>query len=166
MAIATFRGEKNIGEITDKLFSRLTPKQRKRVEVELLKANPQLRDIKKLKKGTVLRVPKIPELKAKTNRSLENPDDQIAQDLSEALDTFGEYMKQRFEVAQDSVKQQIKLTKSAQFKKGISDSEVLIETASEAVKALDVRSKKIASQIKDLNSLIPDIIKDIENRLL
>ena len=46
MPIATFRGEKTVAAIADKLFVKLTPKQREKAEAALIKENPQLRDRK------------------------------------------------------------------------------------------------------------------------
>ena len=74
MSIATYRGERSISEIADKIYKRLTPRQREKAEAAILKANPQLRNIRNLRKGSVLRVPDLPELRAKTNRDLDNPD--------------------------------------------------------------------------------------------
>lgn len=94
MAVTTFRGEKNLGELADKLFTRLTPRQREKVEDALLKANPQLDQITELRSGTLLKVPDLPELRAKAKRAGDGPDDQLAAHLDAELAAFGKHLTQ------------------------------------------------------------------------
>ena len=103
MAVTTFRGEKNLGELADKLFTRLTPRQREKVEDALLKANPQLDQITELRSGTLLKVPDLPELRAKAKRAGDGPDDQLAAHLDAELAAFGKHLTQRFAAAQEAV---------------------------------------------------------------
>lgn len=166
MAIATFRGERSVSEITNKLFTKLTPLQREKAEAALLKANPQLSNIRKLPKGSILRVPDLPELRAKTNRSLENPDDQIVKDITESLDAFSKHMRQQVDSEQKSVKQQTALLKSAKFKKDISKSEQLQALAADASKALSARSKNIAERQKKIDASIKQAMKDLKEGLI
>lgn len=166
MAIATFRGERSVSEITNKLFTKLTPLQREKAETALLKANPQLSNIRKLPKGSILRVPDLPELRAKTNRSLENPDDQIVKQITESLDAFSKHMRQQVASEQKSVKQQTALLKSAKLKKDISKSEQLQALASDANKALGVRSKNIDERQKKVDETIKQAMKDLKEGLI
>lgn len=166
MAIATYRGERSVSEITNKLFTKLTPLQREKAETALLKANPQLSNIRKLPKGSILRVPDLPELRAKTNRSLESPDDQIVKHITESLDAFGKHMRQQVDSEQKSVKQQAKLLKSAKFKKDISKSEQLQALAADANKALSARSKNIAERQKKVDETIRQAVKDLKEGLI
>ena len=166
MAIATYRGERSVREITNKLFTKLTPLQREKAETALLKANPQLSNIRKLPKGSILRVPDLPELRAKTNRRLENPDDQIVKHITESLDAFGKHMRQQIDSEQKSVKQQTKLLKSAKFKKDISKSEQLQVLAADANKALSARSINIAERQKKVDETIRQAVKDLKEGLI
>jgi len=166
MAIATYRGERSVSEITNKLFTKLTPLQREKAEAALLKANPQLSNLRKLPKGSILRVPDLPELRAKTSRSLENPDDQIVKQISESLDAFNKHMRQQVDSEQKSVKQQTALLKSARFKKDISKSEQLQALASDASKALSARSKNIAERQKKVDASIKQAMKDLKEGLI
>jgi hypothetical protein len=68
MPITSFRGEKSLAEIADLMFERLTPKQREKAEAAILKANPRLSDLSTLPRGAVLKVPDLPELRAKARR--------------------------------------------------------------------------------------------------
>jgi len=166
MAIATYRGERSVSEITDKLFSKLTPLQREKAETALVKANPQLSNIRKLPKGAILRVPDLPELRAKTNRSLENPDDQIVKQITEALDAFSKHISRQVDSENASVKQQITLLKSPRFKKDISNSDELQALAADAEKALSARSKNIAERQKKVDESIRQAVKDLKEGLL
>ena len=166
MPIATFRGERSVSEITNKLFTKLTPLQRQKAETALLKANPQLSNIRKLPKGSILRVPDLPELRAKANRSLENPDDQIVKQITESLDAFSKHMRQQVASEQKSVKQQTKLLKSAGFKKDISKSEQLQALAADANKALNERSKNIAERQKNVDETIKQAMEDLKKGLI
>ena len=165
MAIATFRGERSVGEITDKLYSRLTPLQRKKAEAALIKANPQLQKIRKLPQGAILHVPDLPELRAKTNRSLENPDDQIVKNIAGALDNFAKHISKQTGDEQKAIKQQAALLKSAKFKKDISAAEVPQALAADAAKALNARSKDIEARRKKVEESIKQAMKDLKEEL-
>jgi hypothetical protein len=166
MAIATFRGESSVSEIINKLFTKLTPLQREKAETALLKANPQLSNIRKLPKGTILHVPDLPELRAKTNRSLENPDDQVVKNLADALGDFNKLMQRQISTEQESVKQQDRLIKSAKFKKDISNAPELQALAKDATKALSTRSKNIAERQKNVEAAIKQAVKDLQEGLI
>lgn len=166
MAIATYRGERNVGEITDNLYTKLTPLQREKATAALVKANPQLKNIRKLPRGTVLRVPDLPELRAKTNRDLESPDEQIVKNLAASLSSLGKQLDGQFSSEQKSVKSQVNLIKSARFKRDISKSELTKSLAADAAKALDQRSKTIAQRKKATDTAIKQAIKDLKEGFL
>ena len=162
MAIATYRGERSVSEITEKLFTRLTPAQRAKAETALVKANPQLKNIRKLPRGAILRVPDLPELRAKTTRNLENPDDQIVKHINRSLAAFSKHLGSQLSAEQDSIKQQASLLKSAKFKKDIASAEGLKGLAKEADKTLGVRSKAIGERQKKIDEAIKQVAKDFE----
>ena len=129
MAIITFRGEKDLGELADKLFTRLTPRQREKVEGELLKANPQLQEMSALRSGSVLKVPPLPELQAKAKRASDGPDDQLAALLSSELANFGKYLTPRFSASQEALLKTDELLASAEFNRAIGKDKVLRDLA-------------------------------------
>jgi len=161
MAIATYRGEKSVSEIADKLFVRLSDNQRAKAEAELLKANPQLKNITKVRTGAILHVPDMPELTAKTNRDLETPGAQIAQDLVQALNDYNKQAGGRFKTAQEAAKAQIALLKSAKFKRLLTDSPNRQALAGQAAKALDARAKDLAERQKTADKAIKQTIADL-----
>jgi phage tail protein X/ribosomal protein L12E/L44/L45/RPP1/RPP2 len=162
MPIATFRGEKTVGEIADKLYLRLTPKQRETAEAAILKANPQLSDLRAVPKGAVLRVPDIPELRAKTNRNLENPDAQIAAMVGEALTAFGVRIDQHAQSADTEIKAQLALLKGKDIKAALANAPTLQAQAQSATEALTARGKAIAADQKALQAVLKQAISDLE----
>jgi len=161
MAIATFRGEASVGEIADKLFVRLTPRQREKAEAALLKANPRLGDIGNVPGGTILHVPDIPGLRLKTTRNLENPDVQIAKDLSDALTNYNARLAERFKTERDATKTQVALLKSAEFKRELTKAPDLQALAGQAAKALDGRAKALGERQKNVEAAIRQAVADL-----
>lgn len=162
MAIASFRGEKSVAEIADKLYVRLTPKQREKAEAALLKANPQLKDLGKLRAGTILRLPDLPELRAKTNRSLDNPDALIAKSVSESLSSYVKDLDERYKNDQESTRAQIALLKSAKLKKELANAPTLQKQADEARKLLETRTKTVDVRQAAVDTAIKQASKAIE----
>lgn len=162
MPIATFRGERDVADIADHLFSKLTDNQRKKVVEQLFKANPQLRDIRKMKKGAILRVPDMPELRTKTTRSLENPDDQIADMVADALKGFEERLQTKMEEESKNIVSQLSLLKSDSFLRQVANSDVLQLLAKDATEALKKRTQDLKQQAKDVGIVIEQGMEDLK----
>jgi hypothetical protein len=159
MAVTTFRGEKNLGELADKLFARLTPRQREKVEGALLKANPQLEQISSLRTGTLLKVPDLPELRAKAKRAGDGPDDQLAAHLATELEAFDRRLTQRFAAAQEAVARTEAVLAEPELNRVIAKEPPLrdlvkqIGTANGARKqGLEERQQKFAAALKQMQS--------------
>jgi len=165
MSIATFRGESSITDIADNLFAGLTAHQRKKVEANILKANPQLSDLSKVRKGSILRIPEMPELRAKVTRNLEKPDVQIAKDLSGVMNDFLKRVTEQEAAEEASIKKQRELLKSGAFQEGVSRSEALLSLARETDKALAARSKLVNEQQKEMKSMINQGLDDLSKLL-
>jgi hypothetical protein len=163
MPIATFRGERTVAEIADKLFVRLTPRQREKAETALLKANPQLRDIKNIREGTILRVPDLPELRVKTNRNLENPDAQIVKNLNDALNAYAARLNERIKAAQEDIKTQRLLLKDRVFKREVSGSPELQALAESTAKATEARAKIISERQKQVEAATKQVLADMDD---
>lgn len=157
MAVTTFRGEKNLGELADKLFTRLTPRQREKVEDALLKANPQLDQITELRSGTLLKVPDLPELRAKAKRAGDGPDDQLAAHLDAELAAFGKHLAQRFAAAQEAAAKTESVLNEPELKRVITKEPPLRDLAkqigtlnTERKKQLEERQQKFAAALKQI----------------
>ena len=162
MPIATFRGEKSVNEIADRLFANLTTRQREIAASAILRANPQLDNLDRLPNGTVIHVPRLPELRAKTNRGLENPDAQIANDIVEALSTFREILAARMQESQESTREQLKLAGSAAFKRAITAHDGAEALAAELGRALKQRSVELPQRASVFEAAASRIAKDLK----
>lgn len=164
MPIATFRGEKSVADIADKMYARLTPKQREKATVELLKANPQLKDLSKVASGAVLRIPTLKDIRPKTTRNLENPDVQLAQSTSEALATFTERFDIHVKAAQEDSKAQQAQFKQATVKRILDSDPVLSAHADKAVKQLAARGKTLDARQADVSAALRTAIARLEGK--
>lgn len=161
MPLATFRGEQTIDEIVDKLFVEPTDRQREIAAAAMLKANPQLAEINKMSKGTVLRVPNIPELRAQATRGLDNPDAQIAAEISKALSDYEERFSARAKQALSDNNAQTTLLKSAEFNSALSKTRQLRELATRVGNAVDARNKDLLGRNTDVAEAIQRLAKNM-----
>lgn len=161
MAVITFRGEKNLGELADKLFTRLTPRQREKVEGELLKANPQLQEIAALRAGTVLKVPDLPELQAKAKRASDGPDDQLATLLGNELANFSKYLTPRFNAAQAALAQTEEVLSSPELIKAIGKDKALRELTKQIGEANVARKPELEKRQQALVAALKQMRADL-----
>lgn len=164
MPIATFRGERTVAEIVDKLYVKLTPRQRETAEAAILKANPQLRDIRNLREGAILHVPDLPRLRAKarTARNLENPISQVTTLLADELGGYSQHLAERIKADQQATKTQITLLKSAKLKAALGGAPHLRELTAQATRALEGRSKVLKARQGALETSIKRALADLE----
>jgi hypothetical protein len=165
MPFATFEGEKSVAEIADRLFARMTPKQRETAVAALIRANPQLERIEALRPGVVLVVPDIPALRPKATVSNESPDRQVLEELDRATRSYAERVIARQDADIAEVKNQAAALKSARFTKAISRSEDFVALAKEAGAALEARAKAASARRKAVEAAASRISADIEEAL-
>lgn len=163
MTITTFRGEKSLGDITKKLFVRLTPRQQEKIEAALLKANPQLGEIDKLRAGTILHVPDLPELRSKTRRALESPDQQILAQLREDLGAYDKHLAARTETAQAQVAATAALLKDKNLIRAIGNDTALKQLLGEIGKSNSQRKQSLVDRQKALDVALEQIQKQLES---
>jgi|GEM_PF-2967313 len=161
MQIVTYRGESSVGEMLDRVYTRLTPELRKKAEIEFLRVNPELNAASEPAIGTILRLPDIPELSAKRSRRLKNPETQIADSISDSLDDYESRLDDTISSAKEQIKQQNATLKSAAFKRQISGDENLQALANEAAKALSERNKAMDTRKKLLDQALKQVRKDL-----
>lgn len=161
MPIMTYRGEKTIGEIAEKMFEGLTAKQKEKVEIEILKANPHLRDPSKVGKGTILKMPDMAELRPKTSRALENPDALLAKNLADALAEFGQRFELRSKQAASDNKQQLALLKNAVLKRTLDQEPMLKEMAGQIAKSQEGRGKALQERQKAVDLALQSMRKEL-----
>ena len=164
MAVTTFRGEKNVGELADKLFLRLTPRQREKVESALLQANPQLEELSSLRAGTLLKVPDLPELRAKANRAGGNPDDQLAEHLSNELTAFVRRLGPRFAAAQEAVAQTAAVLAEPELNRVIAKEKPLRDLAKNIGTFNEARKSELEERQRALSAAVKQMQGDLQKR--
>jgi phage tail protein X len=164
MPFVTYRGEETVAELADKLYVNLNPRQREAAEAAILKANPQLRDLGSVPKGAVLHVPEIPTVRARTARTVENPDVQVAGSVETALRQYAHDLTERIKADQEEVKTQVALLKNRKFRSAIDKEPELARTAELAAKALAVRATVLKAQQKTVDSAIKQALADLDAR--
>lgn len=97
MRYLLLRNEKSVTEVADKAYKGLTAKARKQVEVALLKANPELKKFRSVRKGFIVRVPDIREGGERNKRNLIDPVENISDEIVENLKIFEIALKGKFD---------------------------------------------------------------------
>jgi len=165
MPIATFRGERSVDDIADTLFTDLSDRQREVAALAILKANPQLAEINKVPNGAVLRVPRIPELRPKNDRSLDSPDAQIANEIGKALNDFDKRLGARIEQAIRDNASQTALLESPELEKALAKSPDLQKLAGQTAKAIDARNAAQREQQKAVAGAIRRMTEELNKGL-
>lgn len=161
MPVATYRGEKSLAELADKLFLRLSEPERKQAEAALLKANPRLKDIEKLADGAVLFVPESPRLRPKLTRELENPDHLLVDDLTKSLASFAKSFTKRADSARIELKQATQTLQSADLDKALAGDDNARKLAAQAATSIKDQSASIQEREERLQAAIQRVTTDL-----
>ena len=133
MAYIPLRSEKSVTELVDKVYSNLSAKDRKAAEAAMIKENPTLKNFTNLKRGTLIRIPEVKNVKRKKTRSISDPDGELLDDFMERLEVFSETLAKNND-ARD------KEQKTAQS--------ILKKSAISKIINTDPNAKKVASDLK------------------
>jgi len=163
MRVTAFRGESSVGAIAEKVYEDLSPASRKKAVAALLKANPQLERLEKVKPGTVLRIPEVPGVRVTPGRGPEGPADEIAGILSQRLEAYGKSLAERYEAFQADMKDQATLLKDRQFLTVVAASPVA-ELAVRADKAIHTQAKAAEDIRERLDAAIKKLTLDLSRR--
>lgn len=163
MAITTFSGEKNLDELADKLFVRLTPRQREKVNAALLKANPQLSELSSVQPGVILQVPDLPELSAKTRAVADSPDAQLLAQLRLELNGYTKRLEPRYGEAQAAIAETKKVLADQVLIKVMGEDPTLRALVDGIGKANEVRAGELAQQQKDFSVAFEQLLKDLDS---
>jgi hypothetical protein len=161
MPILTFNGEKNLDELSDKLFVRLTPRQREKVSDALLKANPQLGKLATVPPGTLLDVPDLPELSAKAKAQSDSPDQQLLAQLRSELGGYQKRLSTRYDDAQAELAGSTRVLADQVLIKVIGEDPTLRALVDGIGKANQARAGELAQQQKDLSGAMDQMLKDL-----
>jgi hypothetical protein len=163
MPITTFNGEKNLDELSDKLFVRLTPLQREKVGAALLKANPQLGELSSVPPGAILKVPDLPELSAKTRGAPDSPDAQLMAQLQTGLASYDKRLGTRNEEAKVAITQTKRVLADPALIRVIADDPTLRALVDGIGKANEAREGELAQQQKDFSVALEQLLKDLDS---
>jgi hypothetical protein len=169
MRVATFRGERNLADLVDRLFEIKGPKAKERareVQAALLEANPHLHDLKKVSEGTVILVPEVAGVApVETLPSLQSGVEELAEGLRRAL------VAVRAALAAAATAQAAEMRDTLEFLKTKE-----VKALSKADPALETRLARVASEstarLKEAEALktvhqqaVSDLQKDLGDML-
>lgn len=133
MAYIPLRSEKSVTELVDKVYSNLSAKDRKVAEAAIIKENPTLKNFTNLKRGTLIRIPEVKNIKRKKTRSISDPDGELLDDFMERLEMFSETLAKNNDARDKEQKAAQSILKKAAISKIINS---------------DPNAKKVASDFK------------------
>lgn len=149
MAYISIRSEKSISELADKVYSNLSAANRRAAEEALVKENPALKDIRKLKRGTLIRIPDIKNIKRKNTRSVADPDSELLEEYVEQLKAFSTSLEKNH----DTRNKEQKATQAVLKKSNITK---LINTNPDAKKVAAGLKKHVDEDIKNRKQVLSD----------
>jgi hypothetical protein len=113
MKYLVLRKEKSIEEIADRVFRKLTPKQRENAEAELLKANPKLKSFRSIRKGYLVRIPEMRASGKKDRRQLVAPETELSDTILSRIQHHEKSLARKFEAAAESQARQAAILKAS-----------------------------------------------------
>ena len=165
MAYIPLRSEKSVTELVNKVYSNLADKDRKKAEEAMIKENPALKNFANLKRGTLIRIPEVKNVKRKKTRSVSDPDGELLDDFLERLEMFSETLKKNNDARDEEQKAAQSILKKSAISKIINTDSDAKKVASDLKKHMtddaknrketESQSKKAFSQLKqDLEKLL------------
>lgn len=164
MRIIAFRGETTLSALADKVFADLTPDSRPEAEAALLRANPQLARLDRLAPGAVLTVPRVPGLKPRPGRGLEEPAGELLADLARRLGDYGAQLSDGHEAHEADLKSQVDLLKDKQLKRILAAVPALRALADQAAETLRAEAKETVAARKQIAAAIKRLQADLAER--
>lgn len=96
MRYLLLRNEESVRDVADKAYKGLTDKARNHAEAALLKANPELKRFKSVRKGFIVRIPTVRDDGEIDRRNIIDPVEEIADEMSEKLKLFENSLTRKF----------------------------------------------------------------------
>lgn len=162
MTFITLRGEKNLGEIVDRLFVRLTPQQRQKVEAALLRTNPRLGKPGRMPEGVIIDIPDLPELRAKASSDADNPDRRLAGMVRDAVVETGKALEESLNTGIEQAKLQRRNLDRLRKDADTGNAPDLLRTATEVDKHIETRAKILAERQDSLARALGLILADLK----
>lgn len=122
MRILPIRNEESVSDIADKVFANLNTKSRKKVEAAILKENPTLKDFAKVRTGTIVKIPTIPDIKSKGSRSVSDPMGDLVDETVKSLAIFSKEFSANVSRKEATLKTHAELFKKGELTKALQTS--------------------------------------------
>jgi hypothetical protein len=164
MRIAAFRGESSVRDIAEKLYVDLSAPERRKAVDGLLKANPQLRELDNVKPGTLLHVPDVPKVAAKSGRGLDDPTRVVANLVEKSLEEYAARLAERHDAHLAELKKQSARLKNRTFKKVVGTSPMLKGLSAAATKSNKAEASLIGDRQKRLDKALAQLQADLGER--
>jgi hypothetical protein len=159
--VTTLSQETTLRQVTDRLYGTLSARDRTRAEKALLEANPHLASADKFVAGTVVRVPALTGLRARTATVSQDPVDELRDAVAAGLDQFRASLSSHLDAAAADLETQSELLKdrtvAAEIKR-VGASEV----AKQLTESLRDRAKAVADDRKRHEALFKRMAADLQ----
>jgi hypothetical protein len=163
MPTLVFRGERSVEDLSARLYSRLTARQKEKVVARLLEDNPQLANLRDLPAGAVLHVEDLPELRAKRRPDREKPELAEHAGLAAAVEAFGSEYARRVDAARKQVTDQKAVLRSTAFKKAWEAGNQDRAQTRSVLQALDDRAERLTKRRRAVQKALRELMKQLEN---
>ena len=159
MKYLLIRDEKSVQEVADKAYKKLTPAARKKAEADLVKANPELKSFRAVRKGSIVRIPDIREGGEKNTRNLKDPVEIFAGGVLDSLERLERGLETKFDDLKKHRKNTEATLKAAnkelkQYPNGEETSKALSKHLSESKKLDDKNRKQTAEALQKLQKTV------------
>lgn len=105
--------ESTVAEIAGKAYRNLPAAERRKAEEALVKANPRLKDMDKVKAGALIRIPESTSPERLDRRNVVDPVDHLADDVADQIDSFRDEFRASFAAWEKKVADYSDLIKAA-----------------------------------------------------
>lgn len=105
--------ETTVAEIAGKAYRNLPAAERAKAEEALVKANPRLKDMARVKAGALIRIPDSTAPERLDRRNVVDPVDHLADDVADRIDSFRDEFRASFAAWEKEVADYSDLIKAA-----------------------------------------------------
>jgi hypothetical protein len=166
MRLATYQGESDLKTLVKRLFRSRGPEPEafeKEAEAALLRANPQLRDLKELPKGVAIMVPEVRGIKPTAEVRMPGDwADKLLAEVRQAVAGLGPALKESAARQEEAANQTLELLKSKEMKELAKSSPAWQERFRKIADAARARIKKAQAEKESQEKLVAQMEKDLD----
>ena len=116
-----------------------------------------------MRPGVVVTLPEQPGLNLKTAQTGKDPVGTLADDLKEAVRTYGQQLAGGLDTAQADIKDQEALLKQREVAAAIKAAPAAADLAKSLAKALQDRRTAYSAEAKTLDTVLKEVAKDLDS---